>query len=154
MTKTVRDMIAGATLLALSIGAWWVATGITSKMKTGVDSGYFPERAAILLGALSAMILIRAVLRRESGVAEEADARSDQRNVLAVFATFVVYAVVLPQVGFIVSTVIFFVVMMTLLAPDSGRNWLAFLVVATLMTLAIHTAFTRGFGVVLPSGPF
>ncbi|WP_417722015.1 tripartite tricarboxylate transporter TctB family protein [Salipiger sp.] len=154
MTKTVRDLIAGAVLLALAIGTFGVSIGITSKMKMGVDSGYFPERAAVLLGALAIILLVRTVLRRRSDAAEDVEESGDTLNVLVVFASFIVYAVALPLAGFILATLVFFVVLLALLAPADGRNWLAFAAVSAVMTLAIHTAFTRGFGVVLPSGPF
>lgn len=154
MTKTIKDLIAGAVLLALAIGTFWVSVGITSKMKIGVDSGYFPERAAALLGGLAAVTLVRALLRYRRNAVENIEEGGDQLNVLAVFVTFIVYALALPLAGFIPATLLFFVVMLALLAPASGRNWLAFATVSTAMTLAIHTAFTRGFGVVLPDGPF
>lgn len=153
MTHFKRDMICGMVLLLLAVAAGWRASTITSRFPTGVDSGYFPERVAFLIGILALAILIRAWHRRHIPTPRE-DVPIQLGNLAMTFLALVAYAVLVPLLSFVVATLAFIGMGLVLLSPPGERRWKPFAITAVVATTLITLVFTYGFGVILPSGPF
>jgi hypothetical protein len=73
--------------------------------------------------------------------------------VLAAFAAFGVYALLLPLLGFRIATLLFVAGLQALLEPPrSSKDWTRLLVVAVATAFVTHLIFERQLGVLLPRG--
>ena len=80
----------------------------------------------------------------------------DKSGLLSVTLTFLVmvlYLILLPFLGFILSTIIFLFAQFTVLAPKEKRNFLLFAVIAVVFTVITFVAFRIGLSQLLPRGP-
>lgn len=150
MTSRRKDLISAAALLLAAVLVHLQARGITSRFKTGVDSGFLPEIVTAVLAVLALAIGLRAVL----STPRELPRATGQGRVLAVLGVMLVTVLVMPSVGFLpVATVMLFA-QMVLLTPRGQHQLALKAVIAVVMAVGIWLVFTRGFGLILPSGPF
>ena len=80
----------------------------------------------------------------------------DKSGLLSVTLTFLVmvlYLILLPFLGFILSTIIFLFAQFIVLAPKEKRNYLLFAVIAVVFTVITFVAFRIGLSQLLPRGP-
>ena len=104
-----RDLVLGCILLALSIAYYGVAAAIPdSDLADAVGPAGLPSAYAVLLGALSLLLIVRAmrarrVLHRATSDGQtSAEPRSIGR-VAALLAIGIVYIVVVPFAGYLIS---------------------------------------------------
>ena len=73
-------------------------------------------------------------------------------RVLVTILAFTVYVVVLSSVGFMISSVVYLIVQMTVLAPKEKRNYLLFAVISVAVSVVVYYLFRNGLNVLLPAG--
>lgn len=132
MEKEKKNMWAAAAFLLLSIVMMWAIPRqiqVSSILGTtsSVDSRWFPSLVSGLIGITALAELIASAgkyvrLKRQGGEPAEKTGRLNIGLVkaFAVFALFVLYAVLFKTVGFVISTLI--VPPLTLLVCG-GKNW-------------------------------
>lgn len=157
MSRRRLDMISAGVLFVLGLLVQLQARTITSKFRTSVDSGFFPEIVSAMLMAVAVFIFLSALggsarNRAQAGAADR-DGASLGR-VAGSFGLLVAYAAVLPIVGFLGATAVFLFAQLMLLAPRGGRNAFGFGLAAVIGSVLIYLTFTDGFGLMLPRGAF
>ena len=108
---------------------------------------FFPRMLALTLAALALTLIVRAVTGRSD------PSRPPEIRVgtfLAVVTLLVVYAFVLPAVGFLLATPVLLGAVIWLLGL---RRWGAVLGTAVGATVVLYFAFARALHVLLPMGP-
>jgi putative tricarboxylic transport membrane protein len=108
---------------------------------------FFPRMLALALAVLSLTLIIRALAGRSD------PSRPPQMRVgvfAAVIALLVVYAVLMPAVGFLIATPVLLGAVIWLLGL---RHWATLIGAALGVTAVLYVAFGRALHVLLPMGP-
>ena len=82
---------------------------------------------------------------------------ADYKRVLFSLVASIVYVNVLSPIGFIISTLVYLFVQITILAPDAHRtkkDLIQYLVIDVIFTFVVYFLFRYGFKIVLPAGIF
>lgn len=143
-----RNVIAALVLIALSIG-YGVLTAYLPERSLPNTPGppFFPWINTVILMALSLGLLASGLFGADAAVAG-ADRTARLRGG-AVLALFFGYLLVLPGLGFVLATIPFFALLMTLFGE---RRPLPVAAGAVGITVILYILFRHGFGVFLPSG--
>jgi putative tricarboxylic transport membrane protein len=149
--KQSGDTWLGIALLGTSILVLFFSRSIIS---IGLGDNFDPGPTAFPLG-LSALLAIGGVTeiwqsRGNRTPAAKTNADSKLRTVLQLLACFLIYVVILPWLGFSVSTLIMATGMMMLL----GNSWKHSLIVSIFLITLIYLLFVVLFKVPLPGGVF
>ena len=156
--RKCRDLILGVFLLALGIFYTVYAQQIKTRPKltpSYAGARVFPTLLGILLIILSVCMILQSIRKLKTDNPEEAQKMSkvDLFSILLTFAAMVIYIIILPYLGFMISTVIFLFAQITILAPKEKRNYLLFAIVAVVFTIIAFIAFRIGLSQLLPRGP-
>ena len=160
--KRCRDLILGILLLALGIfytvSAQSIRQGnklIQRNVGTFAHARIIPTLLGILLIALAVVLIIHGFLRLKKEDTETGKKMSkvDMISIALTFAAMILYIILLPILGFMLSTMIYLFGQITILAPKDKRNYLLFAIVAVVFTIIAFVAFRIGLTQMLPRGP-
>lgn len=154
-----RDTITGLVVLAMSLALSWATLGLERHPMVPVGPGFYPRIVLGITAAMGLLLVVLDVLARRKvaskveGAAPAGAARPNYALVVAAFALFSAYVLVLPYLGFRIATLLFLVAMPAALElPRGARAWAIVLAVALLATAASYYAFERYLHVLLPRG--
>ena len=160
--KRCRDLILGIVLLALGIVYTVMAQNIKQGNKlirrnvgTFAHARIIPTLLGGLLIALAVILIIQGVrkfIKNDEGEAKKMN-KVDMFSILLTFAAMILYIIILPELGFILSTILYLFCQITILAPKEKRNLLLFAIVAVVFTIIAFVAFRIGLTQMLPRGP-
>ena len=156
--KKCKDLILGIVMLAFS--GFYLIYAQQIKTRPKLTPSYASARIMpVLLGALLAILsvvcIIQGVRKMKAPEGEDAAKKLDRGDLMAVVFTFAViigYIMVMPMLGFILSTVIYLFLQMLILAPADKRNYALFAIVAVVFTALVFVAFRVGLQQLLPRG--
>jgi putative tricarboxylic transport membrane protein len=142
------DFAIGLGLLAFALVYYQQSFSIVRGFASDrLGPAFFPRMLALSLAALSLVLIVRALAGRS-------DPSRPPAMRLGVFAAvmglLVVYAVIMPAVGFIVATPVLLAAVIWLLGL---RQWAALLTTAIAVTAVLYVVFGRALHVLLPLGP-
>ena len=155
--KKYRDLVIGVVGLALSV--FYLIYAMQIKTKPKLTPGYasariMPTLLGALLAILSVVLIAQGIKKMklyDGGEVEKAD-RADNMAVILTFAVIIGYIMVMPMLGFILSTAIYLFLQMLILAPPDKRNVPLFAIVAVGFTAFVFVAFRVGLQQLLPRG--
>lgn len=161
--KKYRDIISGAVLFVLAAAYYVMAMGIkqyNAGQKGIITSDFMPKIYGAAVMVLSAILIIRAVIKLKKGQAEQGESSSGQKmsfqpEIPLVFLLLIVYVLLLPTVGFVIMSILFILGLSYILLPREQRGpktYLIILAVAVLFTVSITLIFIQGFNLTLPMG--
>ncbi|PWS38976.1 hypothetical protein DFH01_06950 [Falsiroseomonas bella] len=144
-----RDVLAGVVLAGLGGYVAWRALGWDILTEDGPGPGFFPLGYGTLMVALSALLVLRALLQPRPAE-EEADPGGHWRA-LATWAAFAGAAFVMQWIGFVAGFALLsaFVVVFVF-----ERGWVRGAVVGFSAAAVFWLVFERLMGVGLPAGPW
>ncbi len=144
-----RDVLAGLVLAALGGYVAWRALGWDLLTEDGPGPGFFPLGYGVLMVALSALLVLRALLRpRPAG--EGSDAGGHLRA-LATWAAFACATFAMQWIGFVAGFAILSAVVVVFVF---GRSWARGAAVGIAAAGVFWLVFERLMGVGLPAGPW
>ena len=155
--KKCKDLVLGCFMLAFSGFYLFFAQQIKTKPKltpSYASDRIMPTILGILLAILSVLLIVQGVKRLKApdeGGVKKAD-RADTIAVILTFAVIIGYIMIMPTLGFILSTMIYLFLQMLILAPPDKRNYLLFAIVAVVFTALVFVAFRIGLQQLLPRG--
>ena len=128
-------------------------------MEIGPD--FMPTLIGAIILILAGILLVETVTRFRSQSAE-LDASgfkdtSDYKRVLGSLVAATVYVNILKPVGFIISTLVYLLVQIYILAPDQSRtkkDIVTYVIIDVVFTVVVYMLFRYGFKIVLPAGIF
>lgn len=156
--KKCKDLILGVFMLALSGFYLFFAQQIKTKPKltpSYASDRIMPTILGILLALLSVALIVQGLKKMkqpDDGQGKKTD-RADTIAVILTFAVIIGYIILLPYLGFCLSTIIYLFLQMIILAPPDKRNYLLFAIVAVVFTALVFVAFRMGLQQLLPRGP-
>jgi putative tricarboxylic transport membrane protein len=156
--KKHRDLILGVAMLLFSGFYLYYAQQIQTRPKlipSYASARIMPTLLGILLAFLSVICIIQG-LRKLKTAADDAQktktSKGDLLTMVLTFAVIIGYTLIMPPLGFCLSTVIFLFLLMLILAPADKRNYLLFAIVALVFTALVFVAFRIGLQMLLPRG--
>jgi putative tricarboxylic transport membrane protein len=145
--------LAGAFLLAASVAILLAVTAIPGRGGYGTSGPRFvPLLVAIGLIALSALFLLRTLVRPDTALAErsaEEDGATHWATPGLIMVALLAYAFLLEPVGYPLATTAVFVAVARLLG---SRATVRDVIAGLVLGFGLFTAFTQYLGVSLPSG--
>ena len=153
-----RDGVAGLACLAGSLWLLALARGLPQPALVPVGPGFYPRIVLIVTAVLSATLVVADLLagrRARGGAGGPAAPAGPPRNarlVAMTFAVFAAYVVLMPLVGFRLSTALFMLALQVALEPEPRRYWLRIVLVAAFTSWLTHLAFEGYLSVLLPRG--
>ena len=153
-----RDGVAGLACLAGSLWLLALARGLPQPALVPVGPGFYPRIVLIVTAVLSATLVAADLLacrRARGGAGGPAAPAGPPRNarlVAITFAVFAAYVVLMPLVGFRLSTALFMLALQVALEPEPRRYWLRIVLVAAFTAWLAHLAFEGYLSVLLPRG--
>jgi len=144
-----RDRVAAVALLLFGLGGALEARRLTLGTAGNPGPGFFPFWLAVGLCAVGTTLLLVRPAAAPLLVAPSERLRSSK--VLLALAASAVYAFALPLLGFVVSTFLFLLVMLTAI---ERRRWISSLAIAAASAAACHVLFKTWLDVQLPGGPW
>ena len=152
-----RDGVAGLICLALSLGMLALTRGLPQSSFVPIGPEFYPRIVLVIMALLSAMLIASDLWwhRKDAAAAAGAVSAPERRNYRLVgvtFAVFAVYVVLLPLIGYRLSTFIFMVALQSVFEPHGARRWVAVLVSALATTAVTYVVFEHYLSVLLPRG--
>jgi hypothetical protein len=151
-----RDGISGAVVLAACAILYALTYRIEGNPLVAIGPAFYPRLAFIVTGVLAALLVVADVLgrrKRAPAAAKAAGARPNYVLVAAIFAVFLVYVMLMPYIGFRMSTFAFVLVLRVLLDwPVTVKAWVGALALAAGTTLVTWFVFEQYLAVLLPRG--
>jgi hypothetical protein len=146
--KSRQDFWAGLMFIALGVIFAWGATEYSFGSAARPGPGYFPFGLGLLLALLGALVLLSALtLETEDGGRV---GRIAWRPLLIIVGAVVLFAVMLPRLGMIVSLPV--LIFVAALAGDEFHVGEA-LIVGAVLTVASWAIFIYGLGLTIPVWP-
>ncbi len=146
-----RAGVAGLVAAAASLVLFWLTLGLERNPLVPIGPGFYPRIVLGTTAALGVLLLIADLLRPR--VARPPAAPRTYRLVALAFGAFGLYVVLLPWLGFRVSTFLFVLGTTFLLEPPRRTGiGVRGLVLAALTTAATYYVFEQYLAVLLPRG--
>ena len=146
-----RDGLAGLAAAAASLVLFWLTLGLERNSLVPIGPGFYPRLVLGITAALGIALLVQDLLRKRR--AHPPAVRLNYPLVVATFAVFAAYVLLLPLLGFRVATFLFVIGATFLLEPPRRRGlWVRGLVLAAVTTAATYYVFEQHLAVLLPRG--
>jgi hypothetical protein len=111
--------------------------------------GFMAFGTAVLLGCLSLGLFLKSLFERREGKIHSPFSGSNWRRIMVVFIALLIYAWVLPIIGYLLSTfVLMFFLFWSPKKPMIGWS----LLISFLSTVGTYYIFAKKFGCQLPTG--
>ena len=157
--KKCKDLILGIVMLLFSGFYLYNAQEIKTRPKltpSYASARIMPILLGILLAILSVICIIQGIRQMKAPAkTEETGKKLERGDLMAVVFTFAViigYIIIMPYLGFILSTIIYLFLQMLILSPKEKRNIPVFALVTVVFTAIVFVAFRIGLQQLLPRG--
>ena len=158
--KKFKDLILGVVMLLFSGFYLYFAQQIKTRPKltpSYASAQIVPVLLGTLLAALSVIMIVQNVLKlRKGGMTSDEDTpASDKSGMISValtFAVMIIYTLVLPVLGFCLSTFVYLLLQILILAPKEKRNIKLFVLISVVFTAVVFVVFRIGLQQLLPRG--
>ncbi|MCB8566270.1 tripartite tricarboxylate transporter TctB family protein [Fusobacterium ulcerans] len=114
---------------------------------SGLGPDFFPKVIAVILFMLSAMLFVGSIKNKD----KKSIYNPNMKYTFMVIFTFAVYIFLIDRIGYLVSTVIFAFVVITIL---KSKSKILNIIFAIAFPIALYLLFTYAFKVSLPTGLF
>ncbi|MDK2986168.1 MAG: Tripartite tricarboxylate transporter TctB family [Clostridia bacterium] len=141
-----RDFIGGSILLVFSVWFYFTAQTIPKGNVSGMPPSFFPSFLAIILGILSFIVVIKGIKQILAGSQLKIE-RKNHKNVFLLFLLLIAYLFAFQHLGFIVTTIIYLILVMLLL---KAGKLVKIVPISIIITLAVYYIFGVGFKIPLP----
>jgi hypothetical protein len=151
-----RDGIAGLICLAVSVGMLALTWGLPPAVMVSIGPAFYPRVVVSILALLSILLIwmdVAAAPARAAAPPAAASPPANYRLVLATFIEFGLYILLLPLIGFRLSTFLFVLALqVTLEWPTSNVRWALVVLIAVAVSIASFYIFEDYLSVLLPRG--
>ncbi len=144
------DLISGLFLLVVSIGICVVSFQMEIGKPNAPSSGFYPLLTGGVLGLFSLIIIIQSRKQDEVSVRFWLPG-ANKKAILIAFVIILIYILLLERMGFLVTTVLFFILISRFV---SGHSWKTVLVFSFLASVTTYIVFRFILRAPLPQGIF
>ena len=157
--RLTQNVVSGIICLVLSLGMLVLTRGLPQSSFVPVGPDFYPRIVLVIMAVLS-VLLIAADLWPQGAKRAEAPAAAapapetrNYRLVGVTYAVFIGYVILLPLVGYRVSTFIFVAALQAVFeSPRGARSWGLVMVSALATALVTYIVFNDYLSVLLPRG--
>jgi uncharacterized membrane protein YidH (DUF202 family) len=154
--KKYWDLASGSVLLLFSAVLFIGAQRVKTLAVSSIGSGFFPSVVAVLLAITSVAIIIGGIVQaRKPDAASGKEKAEDKPRVWGVIGTFALmafYAILLPKLGFLITTTVYLFVQINILSPRESRKQFMFGIISVVTAVVIYYTFVKVFHLMLPAG--
>jgi len=152
-----RDGIAGLIGLAVSLFLLPLSFGLPKLPIVPIGPGFYPTLVLVFMGVTSVALIVQDILAQRRAAPRDRPTPEQAKRayglVLAAFIIVIGYIVLLPLLGFRISTAIFVAVFQAALErPTTLRQWAIQLAIAVAAAALTYLVFERYLSVLLPRG--
>lgn len=158
--KKFGDLIVSIFFIVLSIVMMIAAQALPKSKVMDIGPDFMPMVIGAVSLVLAVALLIITLIRFKANaekIASEKPEVYDYKRVLLSILLMLVYVFTFKPIGFIVATLIYLPLQITVLAPDDKRtkkDIILYVVIDVIFTLAVFFLFRYGFKIMLPTGIF
>lgn len=156
------DWISSIFLIVFSIVLFISTYSFKRLTVSEIGPAFLPRIVAILLFAMSVILLVQLILKQKSqsgeSVQEEVDEeeqKTDRKGMYKVILSImlmIIYLAVMPTIGFLISTFIYLIAQGWMIASPENRNLLRISIVSLIVSGLVYYIFRNLFHLMLPSG--
>lgn len=150
-----QELIFGIIIAAFDIFYFIMTLRIPRKDASNVfDARFFPYLLCAVFTILAVFQILAGIRNlKQAGQSPKTEENEDTVTVLKALGSILVYILLMSRLGFIVSTILFLLVMFALLCPvNQKKNYFLYLVVAIVFTLFVYVIFRYVLKIILPQG--
>lgn len=157
--KKYGDFVVGIFYAVLGIALIIGAKALPKSKVMEIGPDFMPTLVGVIILVLAGILLVETFARFKANAAE-LDASgfkdtSDYKRVLGSLVSAIIYVNILKPVGFIVSTLVYLIIQIYILAPDNKRtkkDLIQYAIIDVVFTVVVYFLFRYGFKIVLPGG--
>jgi hypothetical protein len=143
------DCISSSVLLILAVVLFFQARDLPFWGELGPAEGFFPFALSILLGTLSVLILVRALINSEGGNERRKILGPGQRKFFFYITSFFLFSILFPKIGYSLTLTAFLIFILGIVEKQSWKVTLAVTVVSLVLS---HVIFVKFLKVSMPEG--
>lgn len=157
--KKYGDFVVGIFYAVLGIALIIGAKALPKSKVMEIGPDFMPTLVGVIILVLAGILLVETFAKFKANAAElEASGfkdTSDYKRVLGSLVSAIIYVNILKPVGFIVSTLVYLIIQIYILAPDNKRtkkDLIQYAIIDVVFTVVVYFLFRYGFKIVLPGG--
>jgi len=157
--KKYGDFVVGIFYAVLGIALIIGAKALPKSKVMEIGPDFMPTLVGVIILVLAGILLVETFAKFKANAAElEASGfkdTSDYKRVLGSLVAAIIYVNILKPVGFIVSTLVYLIIQIYILAPDNKRtkkDLIQYAIIDVVFTVVVYFLFRYGFKIVLPGG--
>ena len=162
MDDKIRDLRSGIAIVLFSLFSyfWLIPNQIAVRKGVTIGANYFPELLVMIIGICGAILIIQGLtyLHRKGelslssvfGIGNAGQLKKYLPHVIFLLST-VIYLIVMQYVGFVIASIPFLILLL-LFFGHSKIGWCS--VVSVIFVVAIYLLFSNVFRIRFPVGPF
>ncbi|XME03060.1 tripartite tricarboxylate transporter TctB family protein [Lachnospiraceae bacterium C1.1] len=157
--KKYGDIVTGIFFSVFSIVMILMAQLLPKSKVMDIGPDFMPTVVGVIMLILSVILLIQSIRSFNSNAESLKDYKdeSDYKRMIMSLILCLFYVYLLQPVGFIITTFVYLILQITVLAPDENRrkkDIIKYSIISLIFTLAVFFLFRYGFVIVLPAGIF
>ena len=157
--KKYGDFVVGIFYAVLGIALIVGAKALPKSKVMEIGPDFMPTLVGAIILILAGILLVQTFARFKANAAELEASNfkdtSDYKRVLGSLVAALIYVNILKPVGFIVSTLVYLIIQIYILAPDNKRtkkDLIQYAIIDVVFTVVVYFLFRYGFKIVLPGG--
>lgn len=150
MTDKKRDLLCSVLFLVFGGFMFIQSMAIVPMMGKDVGSGFVPKIVAIAIVAIALLKLVLTLSSKKEGVSVKSD--EDAAGGLLTIAALAAYVLLFQSLGFLLSTMLYLFVQITILSNKDNRNFILFGIISVVAPIAVYILFVYVIKMPLPAG--
>ena len=151
-----QNSVAGLICLALSLGMLVLTRGLPQSAFVPIGPDFYPRIVLVIMAVLSVLLVVIDVWPQSARAAGAPAAAPEPRNYRLVgvtYAVFTGYVILLPLLGYRISTFVFVAALQAVFErPHGARSWALLALSALASSLVTYVVFNDYLSVLLPRG--
>jgi putative tricarboxylic transport membrane protein len=136
--------------LDLASGLFWLfisSAAFAGSLRLGIGTaespgmGFMPAAASVVLGILSLVLLVKAVIKKMQDMTADTTAAILGKNAFMVLIAVVIYAIVMPKLGYLIGTFLLMTFLYWFLERNGIKGLLRGTIISLLTTVASYYLF-------------
>ena len=158
MSKKNKDILTGLVLLILSVSMAFYSLEYrnSSTFDTDVGSNFLPMVCSIAIAVLSSIFIISAVFNKDEAYNKKVplmkSSRLDMARCIASIVLLLVYVICFRPVGFLLSSVVYLFLQITIFTTKEKRDWIAIIITSVTLPVVSYFLFVHVLNYMLPAG--
>lgn len=167
MVAKYDDVFSGFFLLIVSVVMYIATFSFEALTTTLIGPAFMPQIIAIAIGIFSILIIVNGFMKTRTIEKEEtlpepvveghddkliSGQKDSYRPVILTLLLMLAYVVLIPVIGFLITTILYIFLQMMILSDKTTRKIWLFALVSIVSSVVIYYVFRNVFYVMLPTG--